>query len=136
MNLAAVMDELAERLDEIDGLRVFPYPPTKPPSPPAAIVTYPGEITFDATYGRGMDRVSGSVVVLVGNVVDRVTRDRIAAYSDGDGPKSIKQKLEGAEYASFDSLRVTGIEFDTVTIGAVDFLSATFTLDIAGQGTE
>lgn len=83
MNLGSVMQEIADRLDTIDGLRAYPYPLDGTPAVPAAIVTYPDRYVFDETYGRGMDRMELPVVVLVGRVYDRVARDQIARYLGG-----------------------------------------------------
>jgi hypothetical protein len=94
MNLADVMDDIATRVDTITGLRTFAYPPDNVPAP-AAIVTYPDTYTYDETYGRGMDRVVLPVVVVVGKVSDRKSRDLIAKYCDGDGLSSIKAVIEG-----------------------------------------
>lgn len=132
--MGEVMQEIADRLDTIADLRVFGHPPDKPPSPPAAVVTYPGTLTFDGGYARGMDRMDPSVVALVGKVSDRTARDRIAQYAAGSGTASFKAVLESGTYTTFDSLRVTEIAFDIIGIGAVEYLSATFTLDIVGIG--
>lgn len=94
MELAAVMDDIAGRLETIDGLRTFAHPAANI-SPPAAIVSYPGEYTYDATFGRGMDRINLPVVVLVGKVSERSSRDRLGAYVNGDGAQSIKAVIEG-----------------------------------------
>jgi hypothetical protein len=134
VNLAAVMQEVADKLGTVPGLRPFAYPPDTV-TPPAAIVTYPGSYQFDETFGRGMDRIPDlPVLVLVGKVSDRASRDEIGAYCDGSGAKSVKSKLEVGPYTAFDTLRVAQVEFDVVGIGAVDYLAATFTLDIAGTG--
>lgn len=134
MNLANVMDEVSAQLDTIDGLRCFAYPPPTL-SPPAAVVSYPDEYTFDETYGRGMDRLKLPVVVVVGRPVERTTRDRLGAYCDGSGPSSVKSVLESGTYTAFDTVRVEGIEFDAVDIGGVAYMAAMFTLDIAGSGS-
>lgn len=134
MNLADVMDEIATQLDTITGLRVFAYPPGTV-TPPAAVVAYPTAYAFDATYGRGMDRISLPVVVLVGRPTDRPTRDLMGAYVDGAGASSIKAVLEAGTYTAFDSLRVTGVELDTYEQGAVTYLAAIFDIDIAGSGS-
>lgn len=133
MDLSAVMQEVAERLDTISGLRVFAYPPSSV-QPPAAVVTYPDDWTYDETYRRGMDRCTLPVVIAVGKVTDRTTRDRLTVYLDGTGAKSVKQILESGAYESFDSLRVTGAEFDVVAFSGVDYMAATFLIDIAGEG--
>lgn len=134
MNLGAVMDEVAARLGTITGLRVSAYPPGRV-SPPAGIVSYPDEYTYDATYGRGSDRMTLPVVIVVGKVSDRTARDRVAAYVDGSGVSSVKQVLETGAYIACDSVRVTRVEFDSITIAADEYLSAMFDLDITGQGS-
>lgn len=134
MDLALVMDEVAGRLRIIEGLRVFEYPPGAL-TPPAAVVTYPLDVTFDATYGRGMDRMTLPVVAVVGKATDRTARDALAAYCAGTGERSVKAVLESGAYTAFHTLRVVGIDFDVMTIAATDYLGATFSLDITGQGT-
>lgn len=134
MDLGAVMQAVADRIDTIPDLRVFAYPPDKV-SPPAAIVTYPGTLTYDATYGRGMDRIPDlTVVVLVGKVSARASRDLLTKWCKGSGAASIKAIVESGTYTAFDVVTVTEVTFDVVTIAAVEYLAATFTLDIAGQG--
>jgi hypothetical protein len=134
MDMGAVMQEVADQLDTIAGLRVFGYPPDKPPPAPSAVVTYPDALTFDGGYGRGMDRMDPSVVALVGKVDTRTTRDRIAKYCAGSGTESFKAVLEAGTYQTFDSVRVASVAFDIVAIGAIEYLAATFTLDIVGKG--
>lgn len=134
MNLGAVMQEIADRIDTITGLRVYAYPPNSVAAP-AAIVSYPDTYTYDATYGRGMDRIEDlPVVLVVGKVSDRASRDKITQFVDGSGAKSIKQVVESGSYTQFHTVRVTAVTFDMVTIAAVEYLGATFTLDLAGQG--
>jgi hypothetical protein len=141
MDLAAVMDEVGDLLDGIFAGRVFRHPPDGAVPPPAAIVTYPESIDFDATFARGMDRIPDlPVIVLVGRVSARAARTRLAAYVAGAGAKSVKATLEapgqptGGGYTAFDTLRVTSVAFDIVAFARVEHLAATFTLDIAGTG--
>lgn len=134
MDLGDVMDQVATQLDTITGLRVFAHPPGTV-VPPAAVVSYPETYTFDETYGRGMDRLTLPVVVVVGKPTERSTRDRLAAYCDGSGSSSVKAVLESGAYSAFHMLRVVDIEFDAVTIGGTDYMAALFTVDIAGQGS-
>lgn len=133
MNLSDVMDEVANRLGAIQGLRVFAYP-AESVHPPAAVVLYPETVTFDETYGRGMDRLTLPVLVVVGTPTDRSSRDRLAQYCDGSGPASVKAAVEAGDGAAFDTVRVTGIEFPTATIAGTEYIAAMFDLDIAGQG--
>lgn len=133
MNLADVMDELAAELGTIAGLRVYAYPADSP-QPPAAIVTFPESYVFDETFGRGMDRLTIPVTVVVGRSSDRASRDQLAPYVDGSGPQSIKAVLEAGSYTAMDTVHVTRAEFDIVAIAAVEYLAATLAVDIAGQG--
>lgn len=132
MNLDTVMDAIANQLGTITGLRAHAYPPDMI-EPPAAVVTWP-DITFDGTYGRGMDRLELPVVVAVGKPYDRATRALMAPYVAGSGAKSIKAVVESGTYTAFDTVRVSTATFDVISIGGVEFLAATFTLDIAGRG--
>lgn len=134
MNLAAVMQAVADRLDTIPLLRCFGFPPDSL-SPPAAVVSYPDAIRFDQTYGRGMDRMTLPVVLVVGKVSDRSAREQLGAYCDGAGASSVKQVLESGTYTAFDTVVVSGADFDVVTIAGTDYLAATFDLDIGGKGT-
>jgi hypothetical protein len=133
MDLADVMDQTGDRLDTIGGLRVWRYPPNSL-TPPGAVVSYPEDYDYDATYGRGMDRMTLPVVVVVGKPSDRASRDKLAAYVDGSGAASVKAVLESGTYTAFDSVRVMRVEFDVVTIAGTDYMAALFSLDIAGQG--
>lgn len=140
MDVAAVMDEIAEKLRAVPSLagRTYPWPIGKV-KPPAGIVTYPPGCTFDVTYGRGVDTMAGTVVVIVGQVDERQTRDAAAKYLAGSGEESVKARLDGDEqtnpYQSCDSVTVTGWETDTHTIGAIDYLALVFPLKITGPGT-
>lgn len=132
MDINAVMEEIGDRLDTIAGLRVHKEPPSTV-NPPAAVVVFP-DIEFDGTYGRGMDTLSLPVVLVISKAVDRVSRKQVTPYVSGSGAKSIKSVIESGTYTTFDVVRVANVEFAVATIGAVDYLTATFTLNIAGQG--
>lgn len=134
MNIDDVMDQVASALDTIAGLRVYAYPPGEV-VPPAAIVGYPDSVTFDETYGRGMDRMTLPVVVVIGVPTERQTRDLLTAYCAGSGSSSVKATIESASYSALHTIRVTGIDFDVFRIGATDHMAALFDCDIAGQGT-
>jgi hypothetical protein len=125
------MDQIADRLDTIDGLRVYAYPSGEV-SPPAAVVSYPSTYTYDATYGRGSDEMRLPVVVVVGLPTERQSRGLLSVCVDGGGAKSVKAVLDG-EYATC-TVRVMSVEVDVVPIAGVDHLAAIFDLDIAGRG--
>lgn len=133
MNLNDVMDELGAQLGTIPNLNVYDFPADHV-TPPAAVVSYPDEITYDVTYVRGGDRMTIPVIILAGKAFDRSSRDKLAAYAAGSGPQSIKQVLEAGEYTAMDSIRLMTAEFDIVRIAGVDYAAAMFDVDIIGAG--
>lgn len=131
MIIADVQKEIGTRLETV-GLRAFPYSADRI-SPPAAIVALPEEITFDLTYGRGSDRLSVALYVVVGRSDARTSNDRLSAYLDGSGASSVKAVVESGTYTAFDSVQVKTARPGSFTIGGVEYLGAEFTLDITGS---
>jgi len=132
MDVNAVVTALAAQLSTITALRVHSEPPGTV-TPPAAVLSY-ADVTFDNTYGRGMDMLELPVVLVVAKVSERTARKKIDAYVSGSGATSIKAVIEAGTYTAFDSVRVASATADVITIGGVDYLSYAFTLEIAGQG--
>ena len=136
MRLDRVMDEIAQALEEITGLRVSNYPaPTI--VPPAGYVSYPREIAFDETYDRGADEFTDlPIVLLSSNVTTRTARNTVAKWSAGDGPGSVKAAVEARQWTSCDDVTVTACTFDTEKIGAVTYLAVLFKATVVGSGKE
>jgi hypothetical protein len=130
-----VCEEIKERLSTIDGLRVTAYRPSSI-VPPAAFPDLPERINYDATYQRGSDRYPDLPVnVLVGKAHERSSHRNIWAYVSTAGPKSFKSTLDASPanpYSSCSEVTVTHAEFAIFRISGVDYLAATFTLDIIG----
>lgn len=133
MNIADVMDDLGTALETIAGLRVFPYWADRI-TPPAAVVAWPDPLTYDSTFGRGSDRVELAVMVMVGKVDSRTARDKVAAYADGSGASSVKVAIESHTPTAYHSARVQRCEFGVVTVASVEYLAATFYIDLTGTG--
>lgn len=132
MDVEAVMEELAEQLGTIVGLRVHGQPPDDI-TPPAAVVGYP-EVDFDQTYCRGMDRWNVPVWVVVGRDDVKAARRLLSPYVSGSGDKSIKATIDGGTYVECDVATVQSGRITIVTIGGAEYLAAEFTVDIAGSG--
>lgn len=133
MDLAAVMDDLGAGLGAIPRLRVFPYWATSI-TPPAAVIGWPDPLDYDSTMARGADRLSLPLMVMVGAVDSRTSRDRVAAFANGTGEQSIKAALESHEPTAYDVCRVARCEFGVITVAGTEYLAATFTVDILAQG--
>jgi hypothetical protein len=133
MNVADVMQALADRAATIEGLRCFAYPPDKV-SPPALIVELPETVEFDATYGRGSDSMTIPVVVLVARKDDRTAVKNLLPYLNGSGERSVKQVLESGTYTAMTMVHVSKAELSVFTFGTVDYLGIEYSVDITGKG--
>lgn len=136
MNVKALAEELAGKLAAIDGLRAFGYPVARLPMP-GAIVGLPDEITFDQTYGRGSDRLTFPVWVMVARGDDRAGALELLPYLDGSGAKSVKAALDATDdntYTECDDVTVTTAVPGTYTYNGMDAFGAEFTVQVAGRG--
>lgn len=132
MDLHAAVAELAEQLDTIEGLNVYPYPADRVTAP--AAMFWLENVEYDLNMARGSDRVTLSLWVAVGRLVDKAAWRKLAGYAAGSGPASVKQVLENGTYTELGSVRVTGCEFGELTVGDVLYLAGRFTVDILGSG--
>jgi hypothetical protein len=128
-DLNTVMDALGVRLATIAGLRVSDHVP-KTVAVPAAIVGFPEEITYDETYGGGADSTVIPVTVLVGAVTDRVARDELAAYTARAGAQSIKAAVDGPLAGAVSDARVATAKIEGITFNGVEYLGATFRVEV------
>jgi hypothetical protein len=136
MNIAHVMDEISAALRTITGLRVFPYNADRVTAP-AAVVTLPDQVEYDATQVRGADTFKLDVYVFVARIDQRTGRDALAAYLDGSGPSSIKAAVDNSAtvvYTTCDVVRVASASVEPLSSGGVEHLGAVFTLEITGKG--
>lgn len=127
----AVMGALEAALGTITGLRAYGWPADSV-NVPAAVVALPEPVEFDLTAGRGSDRLTFSVYVMAGRASDRASAQTVAGYMDGAGASSVKAALEADPTldGTAESVRVIRAEPDAITVGAVDYLSATFTVEV------
>jgi hypothetical protein len=127
------MDELGVALSSITGLRVLPYWPENI-SPPTAIVGLPDSCEFDKGFSRGSDRATFPVTVVVGRVDVRTARNNLSDYASGSGSSSVKAAVEDHAPIAYHSARVTKVEFGAIQIGGVEYVAATFDIDISAPG--
>lgn len=133
LNVNTVMDGIGVRLATISGLRVFDFMPDSF-SPPAAVVSLPDLVDYDASYQRGTDRIKFNVHVLVGKVSDRNARDRLGDYLAGTGGTSVKTAIEADKTlgGAAETTRVESATVSVMTVAGMDFLAATWVVDVVG----
>lgn len=131
LDLNATMDALGTRLKTIAGLRVHDYPPESV-AVPAAVVGFPDAVEYDQTYAGGADMAVFPVHVVVGKVSDRASRDAIVAYVGRSGPSSVKTVLEADPTlgGAVKTLRVQRAPFVTMTVGGIEYLAASFDVEV------
>ena len=129
-DMAGVMDAIATAITDagVTG-RVYAYP-AGAVSPPCAVVGYPETIDFDMSFVRGADEATFPVYFIVGKVVERAARDKLSTIVAGAA--GIKGALEKEPFldGSAQTLRVTDMKVQTVTISAIDYLSAKFSVEV------
>lgn len=142
MNIEDVSDEIATRLRTVAGLRVHQDDPGSI-DPPCVAIALPEDVQFDQTYGRGSDRISWSLALIVARLDSdkaRLTR-RLSPYLAGAGPVSIKQVIESDDaniytrYTAFHTIRLVRAEIAILQYGSIDYQGVIFEADIFGQGT-
>ena len=132
--LADLRTGIATNLGAITGLRTSSFVPDDP-KPPVAVVM-PDTITFDRSFGRGLDEYRFTVMVIVGKVSDRAAQAALDAYCNPTGASSIKTALEadttlGGRCAD---LRVTEMRnYQSLTVGEVTYLAAEFVVQLYAQ---
>jgi uncharacterized protein DUF4082/PKD domain-containing protein len=133
MSLAAVMGELAGRLDTIPKLNVYQGWPSKVVAP-AAIVAYPSRVAFDESYRPGFDRYELPIVVALARIPDEKGLPDVDGYASSSGARSVKAVLESGVYATFGStsLHVSEANFDVYPFAGVDHLVAVFDVSLMG----
>lgn len=105
--------------------------------PPMAVIPLPDIIDYNETYVRGSDKLALEVLMMVGRLSDRASRDQFSVYTDGSGDKSIGQILNSSDtnrYASCDSVTVDRCETGSVNVDGIDYLTGTFYVDVVGKG--
>lgn len=135
MNISHVMREVAEVLDSALPKTQVTWFWSDKVAPPQLVIGLPEMIDFDTTYGRGCDSVSGlEIIAVVGKVNTSASFTRLAEYSAGSGASSVKQIVESHTGVSYMTLSVDSVEFGSVSVGGVDYLTAVFSLTITGKG--
>lgn len=133
MNLSDTMDALGTALENITGLRVFPWP-NFAATPPCGIVGYPDSIEYDLTFQASDGISSGDhatfkVWLAVGSQVERTARDALSLFVSSDEAKSIKLAIE--DNAGL-TCRVTDCKIVTINMGGKDFLAAEYSIEVWG----
>ena len=133
LNIGAVMNGLGVRLATISGLRVYDFP-ADDVAVPAGVVGYPDPLEWDVTMDRDTDRATIPVHIVVSKVSDRASRDALTAYMAGSGAGTVKDAIEAEPTlgGAAASVRVMDVRGVNIRIAGVDYVAATFNVDVVG----
>lgn len=136
MDVDAVMEELGEKLNEIEGLTVLPFAATSAAVVPAALIGIPPNGQYDLTYGQGMDTLRAEIVVLVARTVDLAARKALTPFISGGGSQSVRAKLgaRSTRWRTCHTVKVVGFNAARITMADGKYLAAVFPVDISGSG--
>lgn len=128
-DVSAVMLALGDALRAAD-FRAYDYPPDQL-AVPAVVIAFPETVEYDSTMGRGSDRLVVPVHALVGRMSDRTARERLGAYLSG-GPGGVKAAIEADPTLgnNASTTRVMSAEVSVMTVAAVDYLAASFQIEL------
>lgn len=132
---AALRNGLRTRLATISGLNAYAKPVGTPVLPAAIVV--PGQIEFDETMGRGVDRVTYDVLVLVAMPLADMAAEDLDPYLAGSGASSIKAAIEGDGTlgGAAQWTRVLGVSaYGDVEYSGKVYLGARFPIEIQVAG--
>lgn len=131
MDLNAISDGLTTALETISGLRVYGFNADSI-SEPAAIISAPDQVLYDFTMDDGSHVVTVKIHVLVSRVSDRAASSALSAYINSTGAQSVKAAIEADTSlgGACQTLRVESASSSYMSVGSVDYLAATFSLNI------
>jgi hypothetical protein len=127
--MAAIMDALAGAVPTAITRQAYGHP-VGSVVPPAAVVGYPTTFEYDATYGRGADRVVFPVWFVCGMVDDEAARTAVSAVVSGTDEIKAAIETDATLLTTVHTARVTDATFESVTIGAVPMIAVRFDVEV------
>jgi hypothetical protein len=123
---------IATALGQINGLRTSATVPDNPNIPMAWVE--PSGITYDTTFGRGMNEYDYDITVVVGRMADIIgSQVALDAYADPSNAKSVKRavELDRTLGGLVQDCRVTGLtSYGQTSFGDATYLAAVFAVKV------
>lgn len=129
---STVRTNLKTRLATISGLRVYDHVPDSV-NVPAAVVGQL-DITFDASFNRGFDNATCTIILIVGRMSEQAGQSKLDGYLAGTGSASVKAAIEAdvTLQGAVQTLRVTQATAGTVQVSNVDYLAYRYLVELIG----
>lgn len=129
---STVRANLKTRLATITGLRVYDHVPDSV-NVPAAVVGQL-DLTFDASFNRGFDNATCTIILIVGRMSEQAGQTKLDGYLSGTGSTSVKAAIEAdvTLQGAVQTLRVTQATAGTVQVSNVDYLAYRYLVELIG----
>ena len=129
---SSVRTKLKERLATISGLKTYDHIPDSV-NVPAGIVGQL-DMTFDATFNRGFDSATCTVLLIVGRMSEQAAQAKLDGYLAGSGSTSVKAAIEADATLSgtVQTVRVAAATAGSVQVAGNDYLAYRYVIDLIG----
>ena len=129
---STVRSNLKTRLATISGLKTYDSIPDSV-NVPAAIVGQL-DLNFDATFNRGYDNATCTILVIVGCMSESAGQAKLDGYLSSTGSTSVKAAIEADKTLSgaVQTLRVTTATAGSVQVASIDYLAYRYTVELIG----
>lgn len=132
-DITAMSQGIATNLATISGIRTYATIPDNP-TMPAAVVSL-NNVTYDQAYQGGLVLYNFDVTVIVAKVTERRAQERLhdVVQTGSGGVKNAVESDPTLSGAAIDA-RVTEMSnIATVSIGDIDYLTATFAVTVRAE---
>lgn len=129
---SSVRTKLKERLATISGLKTYDHIPDSV-NVPAGIVGQL-DMTFDATFNRGFDSATCTVLLIVGRMSEQAAQAKLDGYLAGSGSTSVKAAIEADATLSgtVQTVSVASATAGSVQVAGNDYLAYRYVIDLIG----
>jgi len=127
-DITAMSQGIANNLANISGIRTYEVIPDNP-TMPAAVVALQA-VEYDRAFAGGLTNYTFDVMVIVSRVTERRAQKRVHDYVQ-TGSGSVKNAIESDRTlggAAFDCVVTEMNNITSVSIGDIEYLTATFTV--------
>lgn len=129
---STVRSALKTRLATITGLKTYDHIPDSV-AVPAGIVGQL-DMNFDATFNRGFDSATCTVLLIVGRMSEQAAQAKLDGYLAGSGATSVKAAIEADATlsGSVQTVRVASATSGSVQVAGNDYLAYRYVIDLIG----
>ncbi len=134
--IRAVLDEIAGKMAAIPGVVAYAWDKSKITTTPAVLVGLPDRTQYRTQYSRRGQKLTVTLIVLVGKANDRSAQNNLLPFMENSGPLSVFGAVDSefTTYTTCDDVTVVECEPDVYINAGTHYLGAEFTIDVTATG--